>query len=170
MYRLGAGQIQPVFVMRTETLRPLLGNYYYLTCTLRDNRLYYLTCTIHCNQRIIKWYSTIWTPLVESLVSRWYMSPLAGRTVIALYPTAPLYCGCQIRFPGEQLSSNKRAPSLRRAAIEPSPLSLSLPLPLAIIYALIHTFNIVLVQAFRQESFSGLSVRCGVRAPGISIY
>ena len=152
-----------VLVMRTETLRPLLG---LLTCTLRDN----YACTIQGNQRIIKRYSIIWTPVVESLVNRWYLSPLPGRTVIALYSIPPIYCGWQIRFLGEQLSSNKRAPSSRRTAIEPSVLSLSLPLPLSIIYALIHTFNIALAETFRQESSSGLSVQCGVRVHGICIY
>ena len=27
-----------------------------------------------------------------------YMLPLAGRTVIALYPNNPIYCSCQIRY------------------------------------------------------------------------
>ena len=41
------------FIMPTETLRPLLCEQYYLTCTLHDNRLYYLTCTIQGNQSIM---------------------------------------------------------------------------------------------------------------------
>ena len=75
------------------------------------------------------------------------MSPLAGHTVTALYPTAPIYCGCQIRYPygrsrgltrsrgsllhrgaGDIKYLCRHAPSPRRSAREPSALSLSLRL------------------------------------------
>ena len=112
----------------------------------------------------------------------WYMSPLAGHTVIALFPIAPIYCGCQIRYLygcSRGLTCSRGSVlhkgachkisilSSRRATIKLSVLSLSLPLPLAIIYPLTLKFNIVPAEAFHQETSSGLSVQCGVHAHGI---
>ena len=78
------------------------------------------------------------------------MSPLAGWTVLVLYPIAPLYCAARsathtgvvrvlpapggVCSTGEQDISNRRAPSPRRDAREPSALSLSLRLLMTHVY------------------------------------
>ena len=94
------------------------------------------------------------------------MLPLAGHTVIALFPIAPIYCSYQICYPygfirrltrskgvcsiREQMPSNKHAFPSRIKGHDRTfhIVALVAGIPLAIIYAMIHKFNIVLAEAF----------------------